>query len=114
MKRLLYLQTRDEASDSSKQEAAEAKIPDAGDRLAVTHGSMRDEVSFVHPDPAAISGVMHAASIIRFNVDSENANDSNIAGTHEAVAFVRCYPDLLTVGDLRALVGGRMGQVAGA
>jgi hypothetical protein len=64
MKRLLYLHTRDEASDSSKQEAVEAKIPDAGDRLAVT--------------------------------------------------FLQCYPDLLTVGDLLALVGGRMGQVADA
>ena len=91
---LLYLHARDAAEGATKQAAVEAAFPEAGERLAFTFGSMRDEEPFAHLDPTSLSGVVHAAAIIRFNVAAEDADDVNIAGTRKAIAFARRCPDL--------------------
>jgi len=88
---------------------------DAG-RVTVHSGDLRDAAPFASVDAAAITHIVHAAAITRFNVERELADAVNVDGTRRLLEFARRCPrleHLALIGSLYS-AGLREGVVAEA
>jgi nucleoside-diphosphate-sugar epimerase len=94
----LVLWTR---GDAARRDALAARLGAPPGRLQFTGGDLRDDAPFASVDPAAITHVVHAAAVIRFNVDVALAQAVNVEGTRRLLDFARRCPRL----EHLALVG---------
>ena len=86
---------------------------DGAARVRVHAGDLRDDAPFAGVDGAAITHIVHAAAITRFNVEADLARAVNVDGTRRLLAFARRCPrlqHLALVGSLYA-AGLREGPV---
>jgi nucleoside-diphosphate-sugar epimerase len=101
-----------DAPDEARREA----FGNAGDRIAVVVGELRDPAPFAGVGAGAITHIVHAAAITRFNVEPDLAQAVNVDGTRRLLEFARRCPRLeqvALVGSLYA-AGLREGAVAEA
>jgi nucleoside-diphosphate-sugar epimerase len=96
--------------------AGAAPGADAAGRVEVHAGELRDTAPFAGVDPGAITHIVHAAAITRFNVDAELAQAVNVDGTRRLLEFARRCPRLQHLALLGSLyaAGLRDGPVAEA
>ncbi|MEB3284782.1 MAG: SDR family oxidoreductase [Candidatus Sericytochromatia bacterium] len=83
----LHAQSREEAEE--KQACLEPLFDGHRGLVAFAAGTMRAEDPFSAVNSQDISEVLHTASIIRFNVEAEDADAVNVAGARKALAFAR-------------------------
>jgi nucleoside-diphosphate-sugar epimerase len=86
------------------------------ERVTVHVGELRDAAPFAGVDPGAITHIVHAAAITRFNVEPDLAQAVNVDGTRRLLEFARRCPRLQHVALLGSLyaAGLREGAVAEA
>jgi nucleoside-diphosphate-sugar epimerase len=92
---------------------AEAGTAHAAGRVETHAGELRDAAPFASVDAGAITHIVHAAAITRFNVEPDLAQAVNVDGTRRLLEFARRCPrlqHLALVGSLYA-AGLREGAV---
>lgn len=94
------------------------RFRDHRERVIVRAGELTDEQPFAQVDARSIGTIIHAAAVTRFDVDADNAQATNVAGTAKLLAFAERCPSLGTFVYLSSIYStgldsGRMDEVAG-
>ena len=90
----LWVHARDAADVEARRQAAAADLGGYGPRVSWAGGDLGDEDPFAALEPAEVRAIVHAAGVIRFNVDAETADRVNVGGTAKLIAFARRCPRL--------------------
>jgi nucleoside-diphosphate-sugar epimerase len=91
---ILWSRARDAAAAEAKREALERALGGPSARFAFAHGDLEDGEPFGGVDARAVSGIVHAAAVIRFNVEADQADRVNVRGTEKLLGFAESCPSL--------------------
>lgn len=88
--------------------------PDWARRISFACGDLREGNPFesLKADAASISHILHAAAVIRFNVESELAQTVNVDGARKILEFAASLPKLKRLGTLSSLYAAGLQQGA--
>jgi nucleoside-diphosphate-sugar epimerase len=87
--------------------------PAAGARVEVVAADLREDGALSAVDPAAITRIVHAAAVTRFNVERDEAQASNVDGTVRLAGFARRCANLTRLAFLSTLytAGRHQGEI---
>ncbi|HEX5735319.1 MAG TPA: SDR family oxidoreductase [Blastocatellia bacterium] len=97
---LLWMRARDEQEFQAKRERLVRAFEEFEPRVGFCYGDLVSERPFEFIDPNSIKKIIHAASVIRFNVDEETARRVNIEGTEKLLRFAEGCKNLDGLGLL--------------
>ncbi|HJQ69205.1 MAG TPA: SDR family oxidoreductase [Blastocatellia bacterium] len=84
---VLWMRAADEQEFRAKRENLARAFEEFGPRVSFLHGDLVNDEPFESVDSTSIQKIIHAASVIRFNVDQETARRVNIEGTERLLRF---------------------------
>jgi nucleoside-diphosphate-sugar epimerase len=91
---ILWSRARDGAMAAAKREDLERALGGPSPRFAFVPGDLEDPEPFVGVDAKAVAGIVHAAAVIRFNVEAALADRVNVRGAEKLLAFAERCPAL--------------------
>lgn len=91
---ILWSRARDAAAAAAKREALEGALGGPSARFAFAYGDLEDAKPFDGVDARAVHGIVHAAAVIRFNVEADLADRINVQGTEKLLGFAERCPGL--------------------
>ena len=98
---VLWLKAGDPAQAESKRARLAARLPGAdAERVRFAFGDLNADEPFEGVDPEGVTHIVHAAAVVRFNVDEPTARAVNVDGTRKAAEFARRCPRLERFGYL--------------
>ncbi|WP_157995972.1 SDR family oxidoreductase [Thermomonospora amylolytica] len=87
---LLAVRAADSGELAAKRDLLAAELgPSAAGRTSVVPADLRDDDAFDPVDPEAVTRIVHAAAVTRFNVDRDTARRVNVEGTVRVAEFAR-------------------------
>ncbi|HEX6737310.1 MAG TPA: SDR family oxidoreductase [Vicinamibacteria bacterium] len=106
----LWVHARDAAALEVRRQAAAAELGGFGRLLAWSGGDLRAAEPFAGVDPGELEAIVHAAAVVRFNVDAASADRVNVAGTARLAAFARRCPRLRFCGLLSTVYASGLAE----
>jgi thioester reductase-like protein len=97
---LLWMRARDEQELQAKREKLARAFEEFEPRVSFCYGDLVNDKPFDPIDPKSIQKIIHAASVIRFNVDEATARQVNIEGTEKLLRFAEGCKNLEGLGLL--------------
>ena len=91
---VLAVRANDAAELARKRAALAGTLAGREAQATVVPADVRDPEPFAAVDPARITGVVHAASVVRFNVDESTARTVNVDGARKLRHFAARCPRL--------------------
>lgn len=91
---ILWSRARDAAAAEAKRKALERALGGPSARFAFAHGDLEDAKPFGGVDSRAVAGIVHAAAVIRFNVEADVADQINVGGAKKLMGFAERCPAL--------------------
>ena len=112
---VLAMRAGDTAEFAGKRSALERELPSAAlDRISFTAADLRSGGALDQIDRQAVTRIVHAAAVTRFNVEWDVARSVNVEGTARLVEFAGTCPKLRRLAYVSTLysAGQRSGEVA--
>jgi len=112
---VLAVRASDTAEFADKRAALERTLPSAAaDRISFAAADLRRGGALDQVDRRAVTRIVHAAAVTRFNVEWDVARRVNVEGTARLAAFAATCPNLQRLALLSTLysAGRRSGEVA--
>ncbi len=97
---VLWMRAGNEQEFESKRERLARAFEGFEPRVSFRYGDLVNESPFESIDPKSIRKIIHAASVIRFNVNEETARRVNIEGTEKLLRFAENCRNLEGIGLL--------------
>jgi nucleoside-diphosphate-sugar epimerase len=96
---ILTVRARDRAELREKEARLRRALGAEGDaRVEVVAADLLDAAPFAQVDPRRVGAWIHAAALVRFDLEREAARAVNVEGTARALAFARRCPRLTSFG----------------
>jgi nucleoside-diphosphate-sugar epimerase len=112
---VLAMRAGDTAEFADKRSALERELPSAAlDRISFTAADLRRGGALDQIDRQAVTRIVHAAAVTRFNVEWDVARSVNVEGTARLAEFAGRCPNLQRLAYVSTLysAGQRSGEVA--
>jgi nucleoside-diphosphate-sugar epimerase len=111
---VLAVRARDASELADKRAALERTLPTATGRVSFAAADLRRGGALDQVDGRAVTRIVHAAAVTRFNVEWDVARRVNVEGTTRLTAFAATCPNLQRLALLSTLysAGRRSGGVA--
>jgi len=112
---VLAVRAGDTAEFAAKRAALQRTLPSAAaDRISFAAADLRRRGALDQVDRRAVTRIVHAAAVTRFNVEWDVARRVNVEGTTRLAAFAATCPNLQRLALLSTLysAGRRSGEVA--